>query len=216
VLGVAVKQAAVIAVWNNQNLRSGDGRTTAFHYALAAFHNDPLFGYGPTLFSPKYRAQFVDQSIGWLGQAHNQLFQTLAEGGLFGTILLVAFVCVLLQRGLRRQIELAGIAMPLVALLLVTGTASSVLRNRAPDVIFLLVVIVVAVLLADGQSLKPRERSAEDQAQTAPRQSRPPTRPTPPALVGPLLRMSGRRRSVAAPGGSAAGGGGFPGSRRGS
>jgi len=123
------------------------GRTTVWDLAMSAFRGNPLFGYGPTL--------FTDPSSpvhGMYAHAHSQIYQTLSTSGLVGAVGLLLFVVVLLATAARTGAVSAGLTWALVAITLVTCLAEAPLRSDEFDPFLLLVVADIAVLLAAGRA----------------------------------------------------------------
>lgn len=119
------------------------GRTTVWGLAMDAFHADPLFGYGPTL--------FTDPSSpvhGAYQHAHSQVYQTLSTAGLVGMVGLVLFVAALLITAARTGAASAGLSWALVAITLVTCLAEAPFRSLEFSPFLLLVVVDLVVLLS--------------------------------------------------------------------
>ena len=123
------------------------GRLDVWKQTLDEWRVNPLFGYGPSLWSPEYRQQF-GLSFDWVGQAHNQWIQTLGEAGLVGLAGLVIYVGSLLRAALLTLTRSRGLTGALVVLLLVRMLSESPLRNPTLDVVTLLHVVTFTVVLA--------------------------------------------------------------------
>jgi O-antigen ligase len=114
-----------------------------WNLAMGAFHADPLFGYGPTL--------FTDPSSpvhGAYAHAHSQIYQALSTAGLVGLVGLVLFVAALLITAARTGAVTAGLSWALVAITLVTCLDEAPLRSLEFSPFLLLVVVDLGVLLA--------------------------------------------------------------------
>lgn len=106
------------------------GRTEIWRLTFAEFTRNPLFGYGPGLWDQNFR---LETGLLEVGQAHNQLLQTLGSGGLFGVAGLLFYLGVLAHacwRLLRR--ERAWLPMVLFAMLLILSVSEAPFRLAHP------------------------------------------------------------------------------------
>ena len=106
------------------------GRTEIWRLTFAEFVRNPLFGYGPGLWDLNFR---LETGLLEVGQAHNQLLQTLGSGGLFGVAGLLFYLGVLAQaswRLLRR--EHVWLPAVLFAMLLILSIAEAPFRLAHP------------------------------------------------------------------------------------
>jgi O-antigen ligase len=106
------------------------GRTEIWRLTFAEFVRNPLFGYGPGLWDLNFR---LETGLLEVGQAHNQLLQTLGSGGLFGVAGLLFYLGVLAHaswRLLRR--EHAWLPLALFAMLLIFSVAEAPFRLAHP------------------------------------------------------------------------------------
>jgi hypothetical protein len=77
------------------------GRTAVWAYTVDAWRTNPIFGYGPELWSGELRLNFA-RLHGWApGQAHNQFFQTLGQAGLVGVTTLGLYIVTLISHAWR-------------------------------------------------------------------------------------------------------------------
>lgn len=132
------------------------GRTTVWDLAMSAFRADPLFGYGPTL--------FTDPSSpvhGTYAHAHSQIYQTLSTSGLVGAVGLLLFAVALLAAASRTGAVSAGLTWSLVGITLVTCMAEAPLRSDEFSPFLLLVVVDIAVLLAAERAAAAVEPAAQ-------------------------------------------------------
>jgi O-antigen ligase len=90
------------------------GRDKIWAITLREFYANPLFGYGPQLFSEEYR-----QSIGmpFATHGHNQLMDSLARSGLVGTIPLVGYFILLTVLSIRYASVTRGLSLALYLVL---------------------------------------------------------------------------------------------------
>ncbi|WBO64902.1 O-antigen ligase family protein [Streptomyces camelliae] len=124
-------------------LTSVHGRTEVWEMAMLAFHSDPLWGYGPTLFSDRF-----SPVRGLYEHAHSQLYQTLGTSGLIGMLGLLAFAAVLLLAASRTARVSAGLSPSLVAITTVTCLTEAPLRGVGFSPYLVLVVLDITILLA--------------------------------------------------------------------
>lgn len=104
------------------------GRDQIWTIAYREWIRNPWFGYGTELWSYDYR-----RSIGiyFAFNAHNQLFQTLAESGLFGLAGLAAFVTAFTLAAFRARKATLGVSAAICSLLLVRSVTEVPLRVSA-------------------------------------------------------------------------------------
>lgn len=147
----------------HSNLGSGDGRTAIFREAYRAFRTNEIIGYGPSVFDLNYRRTLGGNS-GWIGQAHNQFFQSLAECGLVGFAALLLFLFFSYGRAKVRR-GLAGLPMAMLVSLVVGAMANASLRNRVIDAQFLVVVIALLTFLPSGSAVESVDAEARPERQ---------------------------------------------------
>lgn len=89
-------------------LASLTGRDRIWVVALEEWHNNPVFGYGPTIWDNEYR-----QAIGIPNatHGHNQMIDTLARCGTVGAIGLVIYAIVLLIMSVRYARATRGLSL---------------------------------------------------------------------------------------------------------
>lgn len=139
-------------------ISSLNGRTRAWGYALAEFWKNPLFGYGPTIFSPDYRKEVIhDPSMTWVGQAHNQVMQTMGAYGLFGLAGLATFFVVILAVGAGMARRSAGLLLVLPIMIVIRSLTESPLEVSGGATGSLTLVAFTWLLLLSALD----ERSAE-------------------------------------------------------
>lgn len=94
---------------------SVSGREQIWEVALDVWRENPLFGYGPNIWSPEFR-----QSIGmnFAFSAHNQFLQSLSGSGTFGILGLLVYLGVLLGYAMRFAKATQGLTLALGAFLL--------------------------------------------------------------------------------------------------
>ena len=137
--------------------RALNGRQSAWTYAYAEFQRNHLFGYGPSLFSPAYRALLPAQ-LQYAGQAHNQIFQTLGEAGIVGFAGLLIYCLAVSVAATRCTARTEGLAWALVASLFVRMVGEAPLRNYGIDIGLFTHLTVVLVLIYGGALRAPWSR----------------------------------------------------------
>jgi tetratricopeptide (TPR) repeat protein len=90
---------------------SGNGRYQYWKGAVEAFKKEPLVGLGPASFDQYWKRNGT--LPGQIRRPHSQVFQTLAELGLVGTLLLAGFIGLVLVAGVRQALR--GPDRPLAA-----------------------------------------------------------------------------------------------------
>ncbi len=129
-----------------QQVSTANGRVEVWRTTLTEWRRNPVFGYGPDLWSPEYRSQH-GQQFSWAGQAHNQWVQTLGDSGLVGLTGLLFYVVVLIRTAAVTSRRSGGLTGALVALLLLRMTSESALRSPGLDAVTLLHVVTFAILV---------------------------------------------------------------------
>lgn len=102
--------AAFLSTSEGAQLMSLTGRDRIWAVALEEWQNNRLFGYGPQLWNPEFRA-----SIGMPNatNAHNQFMDTLARSGSIGAAALVLYAAVLLVLSVRYASATGGLSLAL-------------------------------------------------------------------------------------------------------
>jgi O-antigen ligase len=108
--------SALEASRKSRDISELSGRTRIWMIALEVWRANPLFGYGPTLWSEGFRAAW---RVPAAFHAHNQLMQSLGAAGIIGVLGLLAYVGALIIGGLRVARASRGLAPALVAVMLV-------------------------------------------------------------------------------------------------
>lgn len=91
------------------------GRTAIWEVAIREWGRNPLFGYGPEIWGPKFRAE-VGMSFAF--SAHNQFLQTLSRAGVVGLIGLLIYFCYLIPAALRIASATRGVSLALFGMIL--------------------------------------------------------------------------------------------------
>lgn len=101
------------------------GRTKIWELTWNEFLNNPISGYGPSIWDMSYRLQY---GMIYVGQAHNQYVQILGQAGLLGALSLVFYILLLIRKGYQGWGETYGISFLMVTVLLVRGFSESPMR----------------------------------------------------------------------------------------
>jgi O-antigen ligase len=96
-------------------LTSLTGRTGIWDLAWKEFSASPLFGYGPSIWSPAYR---ISVGMWYATTAHNQLLQSLSAAGLVGAAGFFFYASMLIIYALKAAVPSQGTSLALVALML--------------------------------------------------------------------------------------------------
>jgi len=96
VLGISIEDASQIAyAANDRSLGGGDfsGRTRIWDVAMGEWRRNPVFGYGPAIWSPDFRENI---GMNFAFHAHSQFYQTVGESGWVGLVALSFYLLVLI------------------------------------------------------------------------------------------------------------------------
>lgn len=144
-----------------------NGRTGIWDAALAGFHLNPLWGYGPSLLDERYRQIYLPH-FGAGAQAHNQWFQTLGDSGIFGAFALVVLLIVMMTYALRVRISTSGLSLAVFAMFVVRSVTETPLRPGGTSLITFILLITVGIL-AFGQREQVAESPADESEDLQPR-----------------------------------------------
>lgn len=110
------------AVWERvasskmgDSLTTVSGRTGIWEVALREWQNNPLFGYGPTIWGEKFRWEV---GMPYAFSAHNQFLQTLSVSGALGLLALLAYLRYLIPAALRMATQTRGVSVALLGMIL--------------------------------------------------------------------------------------------------
>ncbi|MDP1863755.1 MAG: O-antigen ligase family protein [Thiobacillus sp.] len=125
------------------------GRTTLWEITVNTWRDNPIFGYGPSLWDIDYRIKYAPQQLLYsAGMAHNQFFQTLGESGVLGVIGLSLYVLILVKYGIKYFSTTRGASLALVVVLLTRSISETPFRNQALDLMFFVHFGVFVLLLS--------------------------------------------------------------------
>ena len=136
------------------------GRTRIWQVAWQEFLNNPLFGYGPSIWEPLYRFR-----VGLLtaNHAHNQLLQSLSEAGVVGGIGLLTYVVALVVYAVKASARTEGVSLAIVLFILVRSV-TEVPLSTSGVVQSEMVIQLIALLVCVG--LSPAQRTTMVEART--------------------------------------------------
>lgn len=125
------------------------GRTTLWEITVNTWRDNPVFGYGPSLWDMEYRLKYAPIQLRYsAGMAHNQFFQSLGESGVLGVLGLLVYVSTLLYFGVRFFSVTRGVSLSLVAVLITRSVSETPFRNQALDLMFFIHFAVFVLLLS--------------------------------------------------------------------
>jgi len=104
------------------------GRTRIWEITWNEFLSNPIFGYGSAIWDLKYR---YEHNIMAAGQAHNQVFQTLGQAGLFGLVSLLWYLYLMGRSCLKSWEVTSGLAAIVFLGLLIRCFSESPMRLGA-------------------------------------------------------------------------------------
>jgi O-Antigen ligase len=101
---------------NDQQVTTLTGRTAIWQVAIDTWKDNPLFGYGATMWDTEFRRAI---GMDFAYNAHNQFLQTLSVAGAVGMVGLVVYTLLLLRYSLAANRATRGLAMALFSLLFI-------------------------------------------------------------------------------------------------
>lgn len=113
-------------------------RTSVWTVGLETFREQAVFGGGPNVFEDYAQAT----GLYWIGQAHNQLIEVLAEQGLVGLFGLVVFVAALVRSAGRTAVVSRLTSVSLVALVLIHSVSENPLSGFSLEDLLVLGMLV--------------------------------------------------------------------------
>nr|WP_315496541.1 O-antigen ligase family protein [uncultured Rhodoferax sp.] len=121
------------------------GRTKIWTITVNEFFNNPLFGYGPTIWNIEYRSL---KGMLYVGQAHNQYIQTLGQAGLIGVIFLLNYIFRFFKLCITSRHAMRPLAFAMTLVLLTRGFSESPMRMQSILDIDTFVHLIAFVLVA--------------------------------------------------------------------
>lgn len=172
-LAGAAAVAAVAAGWTS--LFGLTGRNEVWAVSVELFNSSPIVGHG----LGAVRLATEQDGILWAGTAHNQLVQSLAEGGLIGGILAIGFFAAAFRSSMSAWRQGLWLPMGLSAALL-TRSAFDVTLVTGPEML-----ILVSILSVPWVQPRSTDRRRDGQAHEVGRSPRTPDA-TVPGIAGDL------------------------------
>jgi O-antigen ligase len=110
---------------DRSGLTTFTGRTKIWEITWNEFLNNPLSGYGPSIWDLQFRFQHGMMHV---GQAHSQYMQTIGQAGLLGAVALAFYIYLLVSRSYQGWNETNGFSFLMVLVLLIRGFSESPMR----------------------------------------------------------------------------------------
>lgn len=104
------------AITNNEATMTLTGRTAIWSVAIEAWKNNPLFGYGSSIWSAQFREN-IDMDFAF--SAHNQFLQSLSGAGVMGLLGLMIYMLILFRYAYAAIGETRGLSLALFSVILV-------------------------------------------------------------------------------------------------
>jgi O-antigen ligase len=153
----------MLVAYTPPTLGTLNGRTQVWQYAWVEFQAHPIGGYGAGFLGPDYRARILPARLGWAGQAHNQLLQTLATSGIIGTLALLAYLAVLAVAAVRAARFTGGASVGLLGLLAAQCVTESPLRPGLNTGLLVHVALLATVFVGLRRRSERQNRRQHDQ-----------------------------------------------------
>ncbi|MFM2340445.1 MAG: hypothetical protein RLZZ592_98 [Pseudomonadota bacterium] len=123
------------------------GRSQIWAVALDVWMDYPLFGYGPTIWDPAFRAAL---GMPFATHAHNQFLQSLSQGGMLSGLSLLVYL-ILMTLGCARMMRATrGVSLGLLAVVLVRSLTETPLTLTTLFNGEMFTHLLVAVIAARG------------------------------------------------------------------
>lgn len=125
------------------------GRTAIWEITVNTWRDNPIFGYGPSLWDMEYRLKYAPIQLQYsAGMAHNQFFQSLGESGVLGVMGLLFYVGTLFYYGVRFFSATRGVSLALICVLVARSISEAPFRNQAIDLMFFIHFAVFVLFLS--------------------------------------------------------------------
>lgn len=132
------------------NLMSLTGRDLIWNVAINEWQQNPLFGYGLTIWNEAHRAKI---GMSYAVSAHSQFFQTLSSAGIVGVIGLVIYMLTLLWFTLKTAKTSQGLSMAIFSILFIRSF-SEALEFQTYDITHVLLLMIIGAQYKSQQQLK--------------------------------------------------------------
>ncbi len=157
-------------LFSDEDFTTLTGRTYIWQVTLQLWEQNPLFGYGPDLWNQQM-AQTYAPIVGHEARhAHNLFYQSLGEAGIIGVVGLLLYATALLYYGVRYGNGTNGVALALVAAMLLKGITGSPLDGTPGNAGFLghFLVFAFLILASRRESVLDQERRGTHAARPLP------------------------------------------------
>ena len=104
------------------SLTTFTGRTGIWEVALREWQRNPIFGYGPEIWGPRFRAEY---GVPHAFSAHNQFMQTLSAAGTLGFVALLAYMGYMIRAALRAAASTKGVSVALLSMVLIRSLSET-------------------------------------------------------------------------------------------
>lgn len=101
---------------NNEEITTLTGRTEIWSVAIETLKNNPLFGYGSSVWDDQFR-KHIDMNFAF--SAHNQFLQSLSEAGSIGFLGLIIYMVMLFRYAYAANGETKGLSLALFSIILI-------------------------------------------------------------------------------------------------
>jgi O-antigen ligase len=133
------------------------GRTQIWDAAIQEWRNNPLFGYGLTIWNDEHRAQLgLD-----VYTAHNQFYESLASAGITGVAGLAIYATTLLWFAIKSARASGGLSLALFLLIFIRSITEVTLSDMTPysaQMIQLLLLMTIVSAMASSKRAYAREQ----------------------------------------------------------
>jgi O-antigen ligase len=133
------------------------GRDQIWAIAREEWHENPVFGYGPSIWDDDFRRSIAMPNA---TSAHNQFMDTLSRSGTVGAVGLVIYACVLLAMSVRYARATGGLSLALFVVLAIESISEvPLILFGYGIVLFAHLLLVITLSSAAGASIAARPRA---------------------------------------------------------
>ncbi|NRT58340.1 O-antigen ligase family protein [Sphaerotilus uruguayifluvii] len=142
--------AAVSETKAGSELVTLTGRSQIWNVAIDVWLEHPLFGYGPTIWDPAFRASL---GMPFATHAHNQWLQSLSQGGAFSALALLLYLVVMIIGCIRMTRPTRGASLAILIFVLIRSMTETPLTVSTLFNGEMFTHMLLAVIAARGLSL---------------------------------------------------------------
>jgi O-antigen ligase len=139
------------------------GRDKIWAVALNEWHNNPMFGYGLTIWNEAYQAKI---GIPGAVSAHNQFFQTLSSAGIIGVSGLFVYVTTLFWFSLKTAKSSQGLTIALFGVLIFRSISESAFTINSIEFTHILLLMIIGAQFKPNNQQKPFMSPTQNAPQT--------------------------------------------------